>query len=123
MLPEWMHYDRHLNALMIEPSLCNNKADFEDHYVISILGNDQRIRAQFLLLFEHREQSEHTKHSEQSDNSEHRVPISPAVLSPISPTISPLDRDESEEEYIGSIVYTTTTALPNLVSSRSLNVR
>jgi len=43
MLPEWMHYDRHLNALMIEPSLCNNKADFEDQYVVSIFGNDQLV--------------------------------------------------------------------------------
>lgn len=74
-----------LNALMIEPSLYNNKANFEDQYFVSIIGNDHRIRAQFLFLFEH---------------SEHRISISPAVL---SPSISTLDRDEPEEEYIRNI--------------------
>ena len=56
-MPEWLSFDRHLNALIIEPKHLVSAADLEDEYYISIIGNDKRVRAEFRFTFETQGQS------------------------------------------------------------------
>ena len=51
-LPDWLYFDRHDHALLIDPSAMRNRADATDFYQIKIYGNDGRIRAEFTLRFE-----------------------------------------------------------------------
>ena len=80
-----MIYDRHLNAIIIEPKLIASEADLEDHYFVSIIGNDLRVRAEFAFAFE------------QSGHNQSSASFSPVVI----------DRDEEDTGSQSSTPLTT----------------
>jgi hypothetical protein len=85
---------------VIEPNLMRNPADLEDEYLISIIGNDRRIRTQFEFSFERSRGSDtHEEHDgpEYQDDSD-----------------TSHDDTSEQEDIRGTIVYSTTTALPVL---------